>query len=295
MVLWYFLQPYFMEIIMQKIKYILLIFSTVLLAACYQSPPPVIDPNDLPIDSGDIFFSGYGWRKKASSFPVGPGPNFFSSSDKNIWLDANGYLHLKITKEGTQWKSAEVISTANFGYGTYVFTLASDVSNLNEKAVLGLFTWDDSTFYEQANSEIDIEFSKWNNPTDTLLLTYSAQPVLFENPVIYSERTYHPIMKVSALKTNTTHAFTWKQNEVTWVSYAGDNYPGTLPLANWRFDATNQPRVKIEGGKNSLPIVVPAPGTTTNARMNLWLLSGQAPSDGKEIEVVVKSFKFIPL
>ncbi|MFN0201209.1 MAG: hypothetical protein ACKVTZ_06800 [Bacteroidia bacterium] len=283
---------------MNKIYFLLFLVSLAILGSfpsCYQSPPPVFDPNLAPIDSGDIFFSGYGWRIKASGFPVGPGPNFFSGSDKNVWIDANGYLHLKITKEGTQWRSAEVISTANMGYGTYVFTLANDVSKLNEKAVLGLFTWDDSTFYEQANSEIDIEFSRWNNASDSLLLTYSAQPVIFDNPVMYFERSYHPQMKVSALKTNTTHAFTWKSNEVTWASYAGDNFPGTSQLANWRFDTSNQPRTKIEGGKTSLPIIVPAPGKTTNARMNLWLLGGQAPSDGKDIEVVIKSFKYTPL
>lgn len=282
---------------MKKLSLVALIALLVGIASfssCYQSPPPPIGP--APIDSGDIFFSGYGWKKKSSTSVVGPGPNIFSDSDSNIWLDDKGYLHLKITKENNVWKAAEVISTMNMGYGTYVFTLASDVSKLNEKVVLGLFTWDDSTFFEQANSEVDIEFSRWNNAADSLLLTYAVQPVLFDNPVIYAERTAHPPMQVSLLKNESTHAFTWKGDEITWQSYSGGIYPPTTPtFADWRFDLNNIARTKIEGGRVSQPIIIPAPGKTTNARMNLWLLGGQGPSDGKEVEVVVKSFKYIPL
>lgn len=280
-----------------KIFYLSLIFciGILIFSGCYQSPPKPIDPNQQPLDSGDIFFSGYGWNKKASSFPVGPGPNFFSGSDKNVWLDANGYLHLKITKENGQWRAAELISTANMGYGTYIFTVASNLTTFDKKVVLGLFTWDDNTFYEQANSEVDIEFSRWDNGTDTLLTTFGVQPIIFDNPEPYNERKSKPLMQVSTLKGVTTHAFTWKSDEIRWVSYVGDTYPGTQEIGNWRFDLTNQPRTKIEGGKVSNPIVIPAPGQTTNARMNLWLLGGQAPTNGQEIEVVMKSFKYIPM
>lgn len=280
-----------------KIFYLILIFciGTLAITGCYQSPPKPIDPNEQPLDSGDIFFSGYGWNKKASGFPVGPGPNFFSGSDNNVWLDANGQLHLKITKENGQWKSAEIISTANMGYGTYIFTINSNLTVFDKKVVLGLFTWDDNTFQEQGNSEVDIEFSRWDNGADTLLTTFSVQPVIFDNPVAYEERKSKPLMQVSTLKGTTTHAFTWKSDEITWVSYVGDTYPGTQEIGKWRFDLTNQPRTKIEGGKVSDPIVIPAPGKTTNARMNLWLLGGQAPTNGQEIEVVMKSFKYIPM
>lgn len=278
-----------------QIFWVIAITALLAFSACYQSDPPPFDPNAQPIDSGDIWFSGYGWDKKASGFPVGPGPNVFSASEQNIWLDANGFLHLKIDKENNVWKSAEVISTMNMSYGTYIFTVESDLTKINEKMVLGLFTWDDSTFFTHGNSEVDIEFSRWNNPADSLILTYSVQPVIFDNPVMYQERTYHPLMNVSKLKTTTTHAFTWNSTEIKWESYAGDNYPGTQLLASWKFDLNNQPRTKIEGGKTSDPIIIPGPGKTTNARINLWLLGGQAPSDGKPFEVIIKRFKYLPL
>lgn len=31
-----------------------------------------------------------------------------------------------------------------------------------------------------------------------------------------------------------------------------------------------------------------------NARINLWLMSGQPPTDGKEMEVIVSKFEFVP-
>lgn len=276
-------------------SFLFLMTLIVTLVSCHQSDPPPYDPNPMPVDSGDIFFSGYGWTKKGSGFPVGPGPNYFSATENNVFLDANGYLHLKITKENNQWKAAEVISTANMGYGTYVFTVAGNLTTFNEKVVLGLFTWDNNTFYEQGNSEVDIEFSRWNNPDDTLLLTYAVQPVIFDNPTIYQERTLHPVMPVSLLKETTTHVFTWRSDLITWASYQGEVYPGSPQIASWSFDLTNQPRTKIEGGQTSLPIIIPAPGQTTNARMNLWLLGGQAPTNNLGTEVVIKSFRYIPL
>src|SRR4051812_19512341 len=106
-----------------------------------------------------LAFSGYSWVVKASSGKVGPGPNYFSSSANNVWVDNLGRLHLRITKQGSRWFCAEVVSQASFGYGTYRWYLDSPVDNLDPNVVLGLFTWSDLPDY--ANREIDIEFSRW--------------------------------------------------------------------------------------------------------------------------------------
>lgn len=54
-----------------------------------------------------IGFAGYTWAVKSSAGKVGPGPNYFSSSTSNVWVDGAG-LHLKITKAKARWYSAEV-------------------------------------------------------------------------------------------------------------------------------------------------------------------------------------------
>jgi hypothetical protein len=264
-----------------------------LITTCKQSDPPTTR-NRIIRDSGDFVFSGYGWNIKSSITPVGPGPNYFNGSDSMVWVDKDGLLHLRIAYINGKWQSSEVICTENMGYGTYVFCLESNVANINERIVLGLFTWDDNSFKEQANSEVDIEFSKWFKASDSLTLTYSVQPVIFDNPIAYSERSFKPQMQVAKLKQPSTHVFNWQADEITWNSYTGAVYPGGNPIASWNFNLNNPVRTKIEGGRVSNPIIIPAPGATTRARMNLWLLNGLPPSDGKPFEVVVRSFEYIP-
>jgi hypothetical protein len=40
------------------------------------------------------------------------------------------------------------------------------------------------------------------------------------------------------------------------------------------------------------PDIPPSGGEST--RINLWLLDGLAPSDGKEVEAIIDAFEFVP-
>ena len=57
-----------------------------------------------------LSFSGYDWWVKTSAGLVGPGPNYFSDSTDNVWLDGQGQLHLRITNRSNQWQCAEIVS-----------------------------------------------------------------------------------------------------------------------------------------------------------------------------------------
>ncbi|MFM9052504.1 MAG: hypothetical protein ACKOKF_09375 [Bacteroidota bacterium] len=258
---------------------------------CEQSDPPSLDP-----ETGDFYFSGYYWNIKASGTSMmGPGPNFFGGTSENVWLDQDSMLHLRITKRNNRWYCGEVISAKEFGYGTYIFTVDGRLDTMNERAVFGLFTWNDYSFQEQANSEVDVEFARWGNANDSQLLTYSVQPVWFDNPAPFLERTRRPGIPVTSLRTPTTHVFKWTPDTVFWYSCAGESFPGNQLLASWKYDKSNIPRAKIEGGRVSNPIIIPAPFNTTNVRFNLWLLSGIGPASNRETEVVIKRFEFRPL
>lgn len=270
-------------------KFIILV---TLLTACKQSPPPDIK---VPDEKGDLFFSGYYWNYKDRPTPVGPGPNRFLGTDKGAWVDSLGRLHLKIQKINNLWYCSEIISVKEFGYGTYIFTCESDISAFDERTVFGLFTWDDYSFQKQANSEVDIEFSKWGVAGDSLTITYSVQPVIFSNAVPYKERTYKPLIASKYVKKPATYMFKWTPDLVSWEGYEGEVYPGTNKTSEWQFDKSNISRQKIEGSNTSDPIVIPAPGDSTNVRFNFWLLNGQGPANGKDHEIVVKNFRFIPL
>jgi hypothetical protein len=244
---------------------------------------------------GDIVnFAGRQWDIKSNEYAVGPGPNYFSKRYSDVWVDENGYLHLSISFHDGKWYSTEVISQDNLGYGKYAWTIQGDPHLFANNVVLGLFTWDNNTFYSQANSEVDIEFSYWG-ADEPSPLTYSVQPVFFGT--FYPERTHHVDMNRDLLAGVSTHVFEWTDSLITWYSYPGEYRPEATSFADWSFDLNKPARIKYEGGQQSQPIVIPAPGTTTNARMNFWTLPhiAQGPSDGLKHEVVIRNFVHIPM
>lgn len=263
-----------------------------LLSGCRQS-----DPEDVLDRIGDVvYFSGYAWDVKISdNVLLGPGPNYFSGYYEDVFVDDQGYLHMRIAEHGGKWYSSEVVSQMAMGYGTYTFVVQGDLENIPENITLGLFTWDNNTFFEEANSEVDIEFSKWGDTALDNTLHYSVQPVNF-GPY-YPERTHNPDTETGDLVGVSTHLFTWTDTLITWNSYRGDSEDPADLIATWRFDLDNPARVKNENGNSSEPIVIPAPGATTNARINFWLLPwvSTIPTDGLEQEVVIRRFDYQPL
>ena len=208
-----------------------------------------------------ISFSGYTWTVKQSYRPVGPGPNYFSSSSDNVWVDATGRLHLKITFADGHWNCAEVINTTSLGLGTYTFTLDSPVDALDPSASLGLFTWADFRAYN--HREIDIEFSRWSNPADPTNGQYVVQPYNTPGNLL---RITQP-----AGVTTSTHSFTWGTSTVAFSSSSAS--PGA-----WTYAGSD----------------VPPPGGE-KVHMNVWLFNAAPPTESQPVEVIVKSFSFTPL
>ncbi len=228
------------------------------------------DPYAVVLATQTLQFSGYTWWVKTSSGRVGPGPNYFSDSANNVWLDDAGRLHLRITKVKTRWYCAEVVSTEAFGYGTYRWELASPVDGFDRNVVLGLFTWSDTSPY--ANGEIDIEFSRWASRNLYPNAQFVVQP--YDAPghlVRFNEPAGIP---------ESTHRFLWAPEGVVFQSASGF-WPAEPPPENVIFDW-------------AFASAGPLPTGTENARMNLWLYQGVAPSNRQQVEVVFNSFTFTP-
>jgi hypothetical protein len=257
--------------------------------SCEQSDPP-----NHGRFGDTVLFSGYEWDVKTSISPVGPGPNYFSDDEDDIFVDASGYLHMLISERNGIWYSTEIVSKDTMGYGTYKFTIQGDFVNMPENIVVGLFTWDDNTFYEQANSEIDVELSKWGDVDKENTLQYGIQPIAFST--FHPERVFNPLITESYLIGVSTHIFHWTESLVTFKSYSGETEDENMLISDWEFDLDNPARVKEEGGQSSLPIVIPAPGNTTNTRINYWILPwiDAGPTDGLQQEFIVRTFTFIP-
>ena len=232
-------------------------------------------PTASPDIAGESFdriirFSGQEWRVKSSNTPVGPGPNYFSNSPESVWVDESGQLHLKLIHKDDRWYCAEVVTAEPLGYGSYQFKISKGAAGLDKNAVLGLFTWD-TTAPQFHNREIDIELSRWGEEQG-LNTQFVVQP--------WDRSGNRHRFAIDPQVDSSTQLFVWSPDNVQFLSFVG-SAQSPLPndiLEQWSYTGSDTP---------------PA-GGPTNARINLWLLSGQPPSDGNEIEIVLVSFVFIP-
>lgn len=211
-----------------------------------------------------IRFSGYEWNVKSSAGRVGPGPNYFAGA--NVAVDKRGRLHLRIDNPEGHWVCSEVISQQSFGYGTYRFYVDSNIDHVDTNAVLGLFTWSDAPAYH--NREIDIEVSRWgktdNENGQFVVQPYTQNMIRFEIP--------------SGLAAS-THSFTWQPNRVFLQSIRG-RQPDRRVASDVIRQHTFTENIPQAGGEN--------------ARINLWLMGGRPPANGRAVHVIISRFEFIP-
>ncbi|MFH1373438.1 MAG: hypothetical protein ABII79_06570 [bacterium] len=224
--------------------------------------PGVLARDEYPEPSGDriLNFSGYSWRVKHSDY-AGPGPNAFSDSIANVWLDGQG-LHLKTNYHHDTWQCAEVVLDHSLGYGTYVFQVDSRIDSLDYNAVFAGFV------YESQSREIDIEFSR------VLANPHNAQYVV--QPWNVSGNIVHYDMPAVA---KTSHRFIWTADSISFKSWRGHEADPTHATLIYQWEYT--------GGD------IPPPGGE-RMRFNLWLFDGDPPEQNKADEVVVSSFSFSP-
>ncbi|KMY56136.1 hypothetical protein AC623_09080 [Bacillus sp. FJAT-27231] len=216
-----------------------------------------------------IQFSGYEWEVKQGE-KVGPGPNNWLGTNESVWVDDQGKLHLRIIHRNGKWYAAEVINKETLGYGTYRFYLEARTDLLDPNAVIGLFTYDSISRDAAENDfrEIDIEFSRWGQSGNANVGQYMVQP----------NNNY--TFKKSLTGDWTTHAFEWTPEKIFFYSHHG--HSETSPNANyiinqWTYEGENIPNSKNE-----------------KVSINFWLNKGEAPLYGKEIEIVISKFEFIP-
>lgn len=207
--------------------------------------------------ASSVRFAGRTWTVKESAAPVGPGPNLFSAG--NIEVDGHG-LHLHIARTGAGWTCAEVAAQGLFGYGTYEWMLATDVTRLDSSAVLGMFTWSDEA--DDTHREIDIEFGRFGRPSTTRTGRFTVQAGV---PISSPAFALPPSRR-------SRHTLTWRLGHVTAASEA----PGSAPV---RWSVTDA--------------VVPRPGGDVVPRINLWLYQGARPAAPQH--VTVEHFGYTPI
>jgi hypothetical protein len=208
-----------------------------------------------------ISFSGYEWAISDGPIFRAGSRNFFDPA--NVWTDANGALHLRISGSPGRWTTAEVKLTRSLGYGTYRFQVR-DISHLEPSAVLTLVSWD-GVGTEQNRRELDVELSRWgyiNNDN----AHYVVQPYYIPANIV---RFRIPAGVF-------THSFHWEPGQVTFSSAAGSGIAGTPLLKQHVFSSG-----------------VPASGNES-VRISLYVFDkGQVPLKNGN-EVVIERLEYLP-
>lgn len=215
-------------------------------------------------------FSGYDWDVRQAGLG-GPGPNQWEPG--NVWVDAKGRLHLKITHGKDGWRCAEVTTRQKFGLGRYQFQITGTLGRLDPNIVLGLFDYPTADVGPDGTHEVDIEFSRWGNPA-----SQEGNDTIWPTPAGLPQTTHGFAVPPDSL--DTTHRFVRQRGQVSFQSLRGFQNGNVDEFAHWVFPPAD-PEKRIS--QAAMPIL-----------LNLWLFQGKPPQDGREVEIVVRQFSFQP-
>jgi hypothetical protein len=143
-----------------------------------------------------------------------------------------------------------------------------DTSRLEPAAVLGMFTWDYAGA-DQNNREMDIEISRWGDPSNKNM-QYVVQP-------------FHVVANAARFATPgeaLTHSLRWE--------------PGR---ASFKTIRNSEPGKTVRGAETVAEHVftsgVPSPGIES-VRMSLYIFGAAKIPLQKEAEVVIEKFEYLP-
>jgi len=217
------------------------------------------------VSANEITWSGRQWVLRDDT--GGPGPNTFAAS--NVQVDADGVLHLHITQAPGGWTCAELYTTSALGYGTYEFVLGSRVDQLDPNVVLGLFNYPEANAGPDGTNEIDIEYSRWaaaENPIGN----YTVWPAK-----LGVDNAHHEFDMPAAVPT--IQRFGWEAGNVTFHTQQLNAKNKWENIATW----TTPRGFARSVGHVPMPV-----------HLNLWLFDGKPPTDAKDVEILVRQFKY---
>jgi len=217
----------------------------------------------------DIEFRGYTWSVRSGS--GGPGPNAWE--EKNAWLDAATNLHLKISLREGKWSCAEVTMRRRLGFGRYQFQTSGRLDLFDDNVVLGLFNYPTGDVGPDGTHEIDIEFARWGNAKNPMG-NFTVWPV---------EKALKQVTQAfpfTLAGEQTTHRFIWNRDQVKFRSLRGYRDDDREEIRAWEYRPS-------QAAERVSPSPMPI-------HLNLWLFQGLAPKNGREVEVIIRDFKFAP-
>jgi hypothetical protein len=196
----------------------------------------------------------------------------------NPFIDRHGFLHMRIINRGGTFTASELFTTENLGFGTYQWQIEGSVDKMDPTTVLGLFNYGAKAgIGVDAENEIDIEFSQWNNTCHGCNADFTFYPSTGNKSLgpMEDNFTYNPNGS-----TLTTARFAWTSTRIVGTIMSGLQPLGTTAnvLQTLTFSppdyAARIPQVPLPLG------------------INLWCFKSTPAADQ---EVILHNFQFVPL
>jgi MYXO-CTERM domain-containing protein len=194
---------------------------------------------------------------------------------KNVSIDADGYLHLRISNMNGTWTAAELFTADKLGVGTYQWQVDGAIDKFAPWIVLGMYPYGPAAnIGNDGTNEIDIEYSVWGRAGgpngDWTDYPASGKTI--------GELAYSFTLSGSTFSTS---RFIWSKTSIESFLMTGFTPVGSTSglLKSWTYMPTN-PTVNIP--QQALPL-----------GMNLWCFQAP-PADSKDIEIVIRDFEMVP-
>lgn len=223
----------------------------------------------LPARAATISWSGLEWQVTDGGMA-----GVCEGDPNNVTVDDQGYLHLRITNQGGQWRAAELFTKDKLGFGTYQWQIDGPIDTFDKNIVLGLFPYGPAAnIGEDGTNEIDIEYSRWGQE-DGNNGDWTNYPSTGE---VIGEHSYTFSLGGETLSTS---RFVWASTRIIDYLFSGlEPLDGSgTPLETWSY----VPATTANIPQQALPL-----------GMNLWCFEAP-PSDEQELEIVVRNFSFVP-
>jgi hypothetical protein len=195
----------------------------------------------------------------------------FSDSQSNVFVDALGRIHLRMTPQNGAWYGAEVISNNVMVNGTYRFFLDSPTTGIDCNVFPRFFTWNNGPLC--AHREADVELLKFGNSSDTNSAQFVVQPYKTSGNLVHSVPVTSGTMTTTESLPHGLALVSMAGTGWTCVGYSctrsdslpgSSSYPGISVLMNVD-DNANSPLVNVVSvsGGGFAPMV--STGSTTIA------------------------------
>ena len=222
---------------------------------------------------------GSNWKGHQWAITTGGMAGVAHGSPANVFVDQDGYLHLKITNDGGTFSAAELFSKDNLGFGTYQWQVQGSIDHMDPTTVLGLFPYGPKAgIGKDGENELDIEFSKWGNTLcgGKCNADFTMYPATGKFNLAPTEDDFQVNLGAGAF---TTARLVWTSTKVVATVMSGLQPVGTTAnvLHTWTF-APADFTARIP--QQPLPV-----------GMNLWCFKALPASNQ---EVVIQDFQFVP-